>query len=300
MACRSNDLGEDVLSSSQSVGGAGAGPATSASASSGGQGGAGSGPAANEASVVSWNLESFPLTPGAVAGAAAIVEDLRPDVIALQELADPAGFEQLLAALPDYDGVLNDDPGAFLRVGLLTRRERVTVDEVRTLFASDWYAFPRPPLAARVHIDAAIPIDFVAVVLHLKAQLDGESEARRRAACEALDAWVKAELASSEEQDYVLLGDFNDKITDPPQWNVFGAFLDQPELYSFLTMPAAQAGEHSYIPFESMIDHVLVTADALGEVGTGATEVLPLEQTVADYDSITDHRPVRSWLRWDR
>jgi hypothetical protein len=43
---------------------------------------------------------------------------------------------------------------------------------------------------------------------------------------------------------------------------------------------------------------VLVTADMLGEVGEGQTEVLALEQTVSDYLSITDHRPVRSWLRW--
>jgi hypothetical protein len=45
-------------------------------------------------------------------------------------------------------------------------------------------------------------------------------------------------------------------------------------------------------------DHVAVTADMLVEVGDGETEVLPLEQPVNDYLSLTDHRPVRSWLRW--
>jgi predicted extracellular nuclease len=128
--------------------------------------------------------------------------------------------------------------------------------------------------------------------------LDAESQDRRSAACLALDAWVRAEIEGGADPDIVILGDYNDKLTDPPEWNVFGPFLDAPEQYSFLTMPLAEAGEHSYIPFESMIDHVLVTGDALDEVGSGATEVLALEETVEDYRDLSDHRPVRSWLRW--
>ena len=64
-------------------------------------------------------------------------------------------------------------------------------------------------------------------------------------------------------------------------------------------MPAELAGGHTYIPFESFIDHVLVTSDTLVEVGTGVTEVLELENEVADYRDLTDHRPVRTWLRWE-
>lgn len=305
LACRGEEADSataHVISTApeEPVGGAGGVAGAGGAAAAGGEGqGGGAGAAGLSASLLTWNLESFPLTVGAVGQAAEILEELAPDLVALQEISEPHAFSELLDELPDYDGVLNHDPGAYLRVGLLYRRGRVELSDVETLFEDDWYAFPRPPLKARVTLTetAPEPVDFVAVVVHLKAQLDAESEARRRAGNEALDAWIQAELARGEEQDYVVLGDFNDKLTDPPAWNVFGAFLDQPERYSFLTLPLAQAGEHSYIPFESMIDHVLVTADALDEIGSGATEVLALEQQFADYRDLTDHRPVRTWLR---
>jgi len=270
-----------------------------AAASEGGGGSGGLGVAAGpSASLVTWNVESFPLTGGAVAQAAGIIAELAPDLLALQEIRDPQAFDDLLAALPAYDGVLNVDPGGYLRLGLLHRRERVVVSDVETLFPDDWYAFPRPPLKARVTITDAEPVDFLAVVIHLKAQLDAQSEARRRAACEVLDDWVAEQLASGPEPDVVLLGDFNDKLTDPPQWNVFTTFLDQPDQYRFLTQGLADAGQYTYIPFKSMIDHVLVTTDLLDEIGPGTTEVLALEIGDADYGQLTDHRPVRTWLHW--
>jgi endonuclease/exonuclease/phosphatase family metal-dependent hydrolase len=301
VGCRAPEEAPPNHVSTVSEGGSGGQPGDAGG--TGGTGGApgsgGSAPTGNEASVVTYNLESYPLTPDAEAKAVSVIEDLRPDVIALQEIADADAFDALVAALPDYDGVLNDDPGAYLRVGLLWRTERVTVTDTETLFPTDWYAFPRPPLKAHVEIDAATPIDFTAVVLHLKAQLDAESEERRRVACQRLDEWVTAELEASDEQDIVLIGDLNDKVTDPPQWNVFGPFLDHPDRYAFLTLPAAEAGEHTYIPFESFIDHVVVTTDTLDEVGSGQTEVLALETEVPGYRDLTDHRPVRTWLRWE-
>jgi len=150
----------------------------------------------DEASVLTWNLESFPLTPGATDQVAALIAELRPDVAAFQEVADVAAFNQLLAALPQYEGFLNDDPGAYTHLGLLAKRERVTVSEVETLFGDNWYAFPRPPLKAHITIDAPDPIDFVIVVLHLKAQIDADSQARRLTASQDLDAWLHAELQS--------------------------------------------------------------------------------------------------------
>lgn len=297
--------GAEVAGAPDEVAGAGSGGSsvTTASGGDGGsaspQGGGGAAPeATDEASLITWNLESFPLTASAPAQAVALLTELAPDVVALQEIADEDAFDDLVASLDGYAGVMNDDPGAYIRVGLLWRTDRVTVSDVETLFPDDWYAFPRPPLKAHVTIDGTTPVDFVTVVLHLKAQLDAESEARRRAGCEALDAWVRAEQSAGAEQDYVLVGDLNDKVTDPPQWNVFGAFLDRPETYRFLTLPAADAGEHTYIPFESFIDHVIVTTDALDEIGTGQTEVLALENDIADYRDLTDHRPVRTWLSW--
>ena len=301
LACRADPADDAGSTGAESTTG-------SSSVDSTGVGGAGGGAVGtggdnhtllNEATILTWNLEAYPLTPLAETKAVAYLESLQPDLVALQEIAEPEAFDALVERLEDYDGVLNDDPGAWLRVGLLWRKDRVTVDAVDTLFSSDWYAFPRPPLKARVTIDAPTPIDFVTVVLHLKAQLDAESQDRRRTACERLDTWVRAEIESGDERDYVLVGDFNDKLTDPAQWNVFGAFLDAPDDYRFLTLAAEEAGGHTYIPFESFIDHVLVTSDALGEVGSGETTVLALDEEVSDYRELTDHRPVQTRLVWE-
>ena len=93
----------------------------------------------------------------------------------------------------------------------------------------------------------------------------------------------------------MVLWDWNDLLTDPEGENVFRVFLDAPESYTFLTMDAALAGDYTYLPFESLIDHVMITSDALGEYGAGTTDVLELERNYPDYRSlISDHRPVLS------
>ena len=256
-------------------------------------GGGGSAPSVAEASLATWNVEQFPKTTETVARVTQHLQTLAPSIVAVQEIASEAGFAELDAALTDYEGFLNDDPGAFIRVGLLYRSEHVTVSEVETLFAQEWFAFPRPPLKARLTVATDPPFDFVIVVVHLKAQLDAESEERRRQACRALSQWIDGQVANGEEKDFVVVGDFNDKLTDPPEWNVFTPFLEAPDRFRFLTMPLAEAGDYTYIPFESFIDHILVTSDALGEYGEGETAVLALEQREADYRAvISDHRPV--------
>ena len=192
----------------------------------------------------------------------------------------------------------DDDADAYLRLGLLYRYDRVSLTDVETLFPGDWYPFPRPPLKAHVTIEGDTTIDFDIVNVHLKAKVDAESQQRREIACAELHAWVTEQLATRQEQDYVIVGDFNDRLLDPPGANVFDVFLDEPDTYAFLTLPLEEEGLFTYIPFEAMIDHVLVTSDTLGEVGDGPTEILMLDDAVSGYGAISDHRPVRTWLSW--
>ncbi len=287
------DAGSDVASDAPSSGDASADAKTDT----------GGGDAATEAggetvSIMSWNIENYPLSNATADSVAAIVAQQAPDLIAVQEIADSSAFGALGPKLPaGYEIVLNDDPGGFLRVGLVTQSQRVTVSEVETLFKTDGYAFPRPPLKARVvaHGVGSGSFDFVVVVVHLKAQLNQASQDRRKDACVKLDAWLSAELAKGGEQDYIVIGDFNDELDDPPKWNVFGPLLSKTTSYTFLTNEEVKAGKHTYLPFKSFLDHVLVTSDALVEYGAGTTSVVELEKTVADYEnSVSDHRPVLS------
>ena len=251
-----------------------------------------------ELSIMSWNIENFPMTDNSIDSVAAIIRDLNVDLIGVQEIADPAKFDTLADRLAGYSAVYADDPGAYIRVGLLYKTASVQITNVETLFPGDWYAFPRPPLKVEVSakgLDGGIAFDFVLLVLHLKASLDTESQNRRRDACQKLEAWMSARMAAGGEQDYILLGDWNDLITDAPAYNIYKAFLDKHESYIFLTGPLADAGAYTFLPYQNMLDHIMITSDALWEYGMGKTEILPLESRYPDYLlNVSDHRPVLS------
>jgi len=248
---------------------------------------------ASEIWALTWNIETFPKTAQAPEMLADLLTQINPDVVAVQEIKDVSAFVALDETLPQYERVLpQDDPGTQdTIVGLLYQPSVVTVDAVETLFQDDGYAFPRSPL--KVHASAG-GVDFTMVVVHLKAQTDADSEARRRDACQKLDAWIQGELGAGTERDIMVIGDWNDKLTDQPAYNVFQVFLDAPATYRFLTMPLAQADEFTYVPFESLIDHALVTSDMQADVvRSGAADILELELTVDTYTAnLSDHRPV--------
>lgn len=247
---------------------------------------------------MSWNIENFPRTAKSVDAVARVLNEFRPDLVAVQEIADEKAFQALDDELPDYEGILNDDPGAMQRIGVLIRSDRVTVDGVETLFQGDWYAFPRPPLRvqATFHGTLGTSFDFSLVSVHLKAMSDEDSAYRRRLACEKLDSWLQQELLSPRaEHDIVIAGDWNDQITDPVETNVFAPLLDRPEEYRFLTAELEGTGAFSYISYRSLIDHVMVTSGAAAQYGAGAINVLPLDEVDPYYQlDLSDHRPLLS------
>jgi endonuclease/exonuclease/phosphatase family metal-dependent hydrolase len=247
--------------------------------------------------IVTWNVENFPSSSTTAERLTSLVPQIEADVVGIEEIKDVEAFVQLIQSMPGYDGTYANEPGQDTTVGIIVRTARVRMVDEEVLFATNSYVFPRPPLVVRAEAlgeDGRVDFDFLIVVVHLKAQLDAESEERRREACGLLDAWVSERLAADGEHDIVLVGDWNDEITDGTANNVFQVFLDKPEQYTVLTLPAAEAGQFTYIPFQSFIDHVIVTADALDDYGQGTTEVLELERTVPNYAAtVSDHRPVR-------
>lgn len=246
--------------------------------------------------IVTWNIENFPSSPTTAERVASLVPQIEADVVGVEEIKDVEAFVALIQSMPGYDGTYANPPGQDTTVGLIVRSARVRMAEEEVLFRANSYVFPRPPLAVQLEAlgeGGRVDFDFTIVVVHLKAQLDAESQSRRREACGMLDAWVSERLAADGEHDIVLVGDWNDEVTDTGANNVFQVFLDQPEQYTVLTLPEARNGQFTYIPFQSFIDHVIVTADALDDYGQGTTEVLELERTVPNYAAtVSDHRPV--------
>lgn len=246
----------------------------------------------------SWNIEQFPKTSATPGRVRTILEDLEPDLVGVQEITDPADFIALDDLLTDYEGIQVSDPGNSLRVGLLYRPERIRIVDSFELFENDSFAFPRPLLWADVEVlnDAGqVVFDFEFLVLHLKARGDNESRERREAACARIEEWIRSRVSFRDEKDYVVVGDWNDSLTDIPDLNVFIPFYEPAGQYSFLTQSLAEGGASTFIPFESMIDHIMVTNDALEEYGAGATRVVQADFMYSSYESqVSDHRPVQS------
>lgn len=261
-----------------------------------GAGGAGGAAGSSDLSLLTWNLEHFPKSDSTIAQVEEVLTELGPDLVTLQEISEEADWQTLDGTLEDYEGVLATSGDGFVRVGMLYRPDRVTVTDARMVFEDDDFAFPRAMLVVNVERKDDPEQDFLLGVVHLKALLDEESTARRRAACIALDTWMTQQISGGIEREIVIAGDFNDQLTDTQQWNVFGPLL-QARDGGFLTLAAEQAGEYSYIPFTSFLDHVLVRGGGL-VTGSSANPV-PLDLSRPGYvTDVSDHRPVLATLRF--
>ena len=144
-------------------------------------------------------------------------------------------------------------------------------------------------------LGAAEPTTVSFAVVHLKAFGDAQSVARRRGAVDLLREWVD-ERRDDDEGQIVIVGDWNDRLTDDEEDNVFLPLSEDDARAQFLTQEAAEAGESSYIPFPSLIDHILVTDEIFDALDYQQTEVLYLDQTWSGtYEqTVSDHRPVQA------
>ncbi len=245
--------------------------------------------------VGTWNLQQFPRSPRTIDAVTGLARELDFDLVGIQEITDRDAFDALATRL-GFEAVVSFGSDGFSRVGFLYDPATVRVSEIEQLFAGDEYGFPRSPVKALVEVlgqDGEVRFDFVFVVVHLKAFGDPESRQRRAAAIVRLEGWMEERLRGPE-QDILVVGDFNDLLTDSPATNVYTPLAD-PTRFRFLTAMAAAAGDYTYPSFESFIDHVLVTTDALDEYGAGTTEVAHFERTEPAYfRDVSDHLPVLS------
>ncbi len=256
--------------------------------------------------IATWNIENFPKGgKNTIESTALLIQNLDIDLIAVQEIASVNAFDSLMSKLGTWNGILSGDTynsSEYQKTGIIYKTDIISIGSgtVRSLFEDDSYAFPRPPLAAFVEIrdDDGIKFDFNIIVLHLKAYGDEISEARRRSACLKLKDYIDQEIAAGSDSDFVVLGDWNDQLTDTGEDNVFSPFLDDPDHYLFLT--GSLINQHSYIDtrYKSLIDHILVSRNCLEEYAQGDTEVLYLDEMYPDYPAIiSDHRPVLAVFR---
>ncbi|MBN2362146.1 MAG: endonuclease/exonuclease/phosphatase family protein [Deltaproteobacteria bacterium] len=249
--------------------------------------------------LATWNLQEFPLAGDATVDLVArILFDLQLDLIAVQEITDMRDFQVMLSLMPGYSGRVSSDSYAFQRPGLIYRTDMIAIDNVQLLFDDNNEDFPRAPL--QVDVVATDPqgsasYAFTIIVVHLKAGATEADETARRNALVALKTHLDQQQVANPDRDYLLIGDFNDKLTDSAAYNVFQPFLDDSADYRFLDLQLARNGEWSWIGTSTgtMIDHILIADQGDTDFAGDQTRVLHLEQQVAGYQTtVSDHRPV--------
>jgi endonuclease/exonuclease/phosphatase family metal-dependent hydrolase len=245
--------------------------------------------------LLTWNVKQFPTNDQATIDTLAIlINDLDVDMIAFQEITNVTAFNQLLTQSPGWDGVYSPD-NTGLRTALIWRTDRCNVTYVEQLFTDNFYEYPRPP----IHLtgDAqygANYFDFHIIIFHLKAGSDEASRLRREAAIIMLKDYLDTNVPISGDQDWIVLGDWNDELDDPISENVFTPLLNDSLNYTFLTLPlAGNPYWASYPSWNSLIDHIMITNDALTEYDDGTTITLRLDDEYSNYlNMVSDHRPV--------
>jgi len=247
--------------------------------------------------IATWNIQYFPKLNKTLNLVKGIIKDIDVDMVAVQEIASVSDFNKLLSDMPGWDGELSSDTysnGTYQKTGILYKSEFISVSSVRNIFNDDGDAFPRPPFAAYVEIkdNDTTRYDFNIIVLHLKASGFGdelENIRRRRDACQKLESYISQEIDGGADPDFIILGDWNDELTDVTD-NVFLPFLDQDSLYAFVTQNLHEA---SYPSYNSLIDHILISADSFEEFNFGDVSALKIEEDMPDYaKDVSDHRPV--------
>ncbi len=235
--------------------------------------------------VATWNLKQFPAETDSPARFAEAISALDVDVLAVQEVEDPAGFESLLDALPGYEGVLGaPQAGATpIRVGLLWRTAEIRRVESAELFGSN-ALFPRPALRADFEV-VGNGAQFAVINVHLKAGIQSADEQQRIDSAKALvEELVRIE--DSGEDEVLLVGDFNEAFGDARAPEFFGAF-EGDNGHKVLTRALEKSGAVTFLPAGIVLDH-MVASPGFDE------ELREAEPTVVTAPgSLSDHHPVR-------
>lgn len=236
-----------------------------------------------------------------VIGAAAV------DLWALQEVVDPAAFDELVAALPGYEGLIADDPAVVggpewyrdfgdreQKLALIWRTEEVEVVAARVVLTEENHAFAgRPPVELELRLDPdGASIEAVVVLLHAKASADEESRARRQRGAEALHRHLAATWPT---RPVWVLGDFNDDVDTSivrGAASPYRVFVEA-EDWSFATSTLSEQGVSSTVGYADVIDHHLLSDEAAAWYVGGSAEAWRVDRWIDDFGrTTTDHYPV--------
>lgn len=255
--------------------------------------------------VITWNIENF-AKQGAttVDRVVEIVAGLDADVVALQEIVSASYFQRVVDDLEGWSGYRVGSSSGSQNLAFLYRSEGLF--EVTTLYeilTDESRAFPRRPLVLEGMVEG---VPYAIINNHLKCCGDGDiqadddwdEETRRQEACQLLHQYTASHLG---DRRVIIVGDWNDELSDNEPNNVFQVFIDDDQNWKFVDMPIALNSNTlwSYPNWPSHLDHILINGNTFGDFDApeATVQVLPvhhyLEGGFSAYDAqVSDHLPV--------
>ena len=234
-----------------------------------------------------------------------VIRGTDADLWGVQEVTSRTAFDNLVAALPGYSGILANDPtvvggtGSYhvseIKVGLIYKTAVVEITGARIILSDLDRPFAgRPPLELSVRLThAGTTHDAVVIVLHAKASSDTASWRRRAAAGAGLKDYLDANWPSAV---VLVPGDWNDDVDqsittgrDTP----YRPFVNAPSDWAFPTAELSDAGVSSILGYSDVIDHVLASDEAMAWYQSGSSLVYRVDELIPNYrETTTDHLPV--------
>ena len=227
------------------------------------------------------------------------------DLWGVQEVTSRTAFDNLIANLPGYEGLLANDPivvggsdsyhSSEIKVGLIYKTAVLQPTSARIIRADLDHAFAgRPPLEVSTRLTfGGTTYDAVVIILHAKASADTASWERRAAGGHGL----KEYLDDTWPETLVLVpGDWNDDVDqsitlgrDTP----YRVFVNATDSWIFPTAELSAAGQTSILGFDDIIDHILASDEVMAWYRAGSTLVYRVDQYIPNYrETTSDHLPV--------
>jgi len=252
--------------------------------------------------VVSWNIEWFPKNGQVTADSLkTIIQSLAADVYALQEIDDTTLLKQVVSTIPGY--VCHFKSSYYGGLAYVYNTNTVHVNKKYEIYTSQpfWNTFPRSPQVLELIFNNEL---YVIIDNHLKCCGDGvidlndtsDEENRRLSAVNLLKTYIDSAFPNDK---VIVVGDWNDILTDPTPNNVFNSFLNDPD-YLFIDFPIAlgNPANFSFPNWPSHLDHILISDELFADFSKPNSELscIRIDDYMSswnEYDyNISDHRPV--------
>ena len=246
--------------------------------------------------VVTWNIEQFPkLGQRTIDSVANIITSLNADIYCLQEISNLSMFLVLVEILDGYSYAASDAT-EYLNLVVLYKEDQFVVRNQSNLFTDYMYEFAyRPPLRLEMTFLGQNAIDFTLINMHLKCCDSGNGFDRRKASAGILYDYLNLSVEAGVI-NHIVVGDWNDDLSDMYSENSFNIFLDDTDNYKYVNYDYANSGYNtavSYPSYPSFIDHIMISKDLFEEADNGDIQTIRLGDYISGYDQIiSDHRPV--------